>query len=154
MLTVFKMVKNKSTAKAPIAASPYASARKAKGSVQIVTQDPPKRTCLCKIMGLQGNLAALLFEKAPGDNAFHNPLKLAMEADCLKDDGFILLTNRRISSSKKKTLRHVYSGLTYQDARLNSGFPLPVQASVGLGRARGWHYSSPYPPEPMYRLRI
>ena len=55
-------------------------------------------------MGLQGNLAALFFEKAPGDDAFHNPLKLAMEADRLKDDGFILLTNRRISSSRNITM--------------------------------------------------
>ncbi len=40
------------------------------------------------------------------------------------------------------------------DSRLNRGFPLPVQASVGLRRAWDCHYLSPYPLEPMYRLRI
>jgi hypothetical protein len=50
-------------------------------------------------MGLQGNLAALFFEKAPGDDAFHQPIKVARESNALNDDGFILLTNRCISSS-------------------------------------------------------
>ena len=72
----------------------------------------------------------------------------------MDDEVLSAISNIIQAQDIKKNLRHVYSGLTYQEARLNSGFPLPVQASVGLGRARGWHYSSPYPPEPMYRLRI
>ena len=55
-------------------------------------------------MGLQGNLAALFFEKAPGDDAFRLPIKQAMESNTLNDDGFVLLTNRRISSSRNETI--------------------------------------------------
>jgi hypothetical protein len=37
---------------------------------------------------LQGDLAALYFEKAPGDDAFHQPIKIAMEAKMLTKEGF------------------------------------------------------------------
>ena len=84
--------------------SSYVSSRKAKGSVQPILQDRPKRSYLCKIAGLQGNLAAMFFEKAPGDDAFHHPLKVTMEEGRLKDDGFILLTNRRLSSSSNESM--------------------------------------------------
>jgi hypothetical protein len=81
--------------------SSYVSSRKAKGSVQPILQDRPKRSYLCKTAGLQGNLAAMFFEKAPGDDAFHHPLKVTMEEGRLKDDGFILLTNSLSSSSNE-----------------------------------------------------
>ncbi len=41
--------------------------RKAKGDVKMISVDQPKRSCVCKIVGLQGNLAALFVEKSPGE---------------------------------------------------------------------------------------
>jgi hypothetical protein len=78
--------------------------RKAKSDVKMIPTERPKRACVCKIAGLQGNLAALFFEKAPNEDAFHQPLKMAMEAQALASDGFILLTNRRVSSSTNDTI--------------------------------------------------
>ena len=37
---------------------------------------------------LQGDLAALYFQKASGDDAFHQPIKIAMEAKMLTKEGF------------------------------------------------------------------
>jgi hypothetical protein len=59
---------------------------------------------VCKIIGLQGNLAPLYLEKAPGDDAFHQPIKIAMEAKLLANEGFIMLTNRRASSSTNDSM--------------------------------------------------
>ena len=110
---------SKSTLKVPPASAPYEaklhngssntckdqsklpspSGRKLKSDVQVIQTDRPKRSCVCKIIGLQGNIAALYLEKAPGDDAFHQPIKIAMEAKILANEGFIMLTNRRVSSS-------------------------------------------------------
>jgi hypothetical protein len=84
-------------------ASPNAE-QKAKSDVQVIQTDRPKRSCVCKIIGLQGNLAALYLEKAPGDDAFHQPIKIAMEAKLLANEGFIMLTNRRASSSTNDSM--------------------------------------------------
>jgi hypothetical protein len=118
MLSLFiEMTKQKASLHATGASmsnSPYGSpsgpsGRRAKGFVKVITPDRPKRSCVCKIMGLQGNLAALFFEKAPGDDAFHLPIKEAMESNTLNDDGFVLLTNRRISSSRNETMSNANS---------------------------------------------
>ena len=69
----------------------------------------PKRACVCKVAVLQGNLAALYFEKAPNEDAYHQPLKMAMEEGALAKEGFILLTNRRVSSSSNDTMMNAGS---------------------------------------------
>ena len=77
--------------------------RKPKGDVQVIQTYCPKWSCVCKIIGLQGDLAALYFEKARGDDAFHQPIKIAMEAQMLSKEGFIMLTNCCALSSTNTT---------------------------------------------------
>ena len=60
-------------------------------------------------MGLQGNLAALFLEKSPGDDAYHQPIRLAMEANMLSNKGFILPTNRRLSLASNDTMPNATS---------------------------------------------
>ena len=49
--------------------SSYVSSQKAKGSVQTYFAGSAKTLLHLQIAGLQGNLAAMFFEKAPGDDA-------------------------------------------------------------------------------------
>ena len=62
-------------------AQPTLSSRKPKGLVQVISPERPKRASTCKIIGLEGNLAALFFKKLPIDDAFFNPLKDVIEAN-------------------------------------------------------------------------
>jgi hypothetical protein len=45
------------------------SSCKPKGLVQVLSPERPKRASTSKIIGLEGNLAALFFEKLRGDDA-------------------------------------------------------------------------------------
>ena len=76
-------------------------ARKSIGEIKVISEnhnaEKAKRGCVCKIVGLQGNLAVLFFEKSPGDDAFQKPLKDAMDAGKLRENGFFLFANRRHS---------------------------------------------------------
>ena len=75
--------------------------RKSIGEIKVISEnhnaEKSKRGCACKIVGLQGNLAALFFEKSAGDDAFQKPLKDAMDAGKMRENGFFLYANRHHS---------------------------------------------------------
>ena len=86
----------------PIMLDSTLSSCKPKGLAQVISPERPKRASTCKIIGLEGNLAALFFKDRPAMMDFLILLKEGIEADALAAEGVNMYTKRRVSSSSNR----------------------------------------------------
>jgi hypothetical protein len=112
------------------------SSRKVKAKVQMGTERP-KRAVVIKIIGLQGNIAALFLEKGGGDDAYFHPLRLALEAGDLAEDGFFLLTNRRVSVASNSIRQNASNGYARKVFLVNLDENTPKVRKEAMAKAIG-----------------
>jgi hypothetical protein len=112
------------------------SSRKMKAKVQMNTERPT-RAIVCKIIGLQGNIAALFLDKGGGDDAYYHPLRLALEAGELAEDGFFLLTNRRMSLASNSIRQNASNGYARKVFLINLDENTPEMRKEAMAKAIG-----------------